>query len=161
MCVVRILFGFFFFFKQKTAYEMRISDWSSDVCSSDLSNGGFRAPVARADRGGGKNDVDDEASLRGVRRAVVAGERRCGARGARRLRRSFSQHLSSRGIGAAGDRRRDRAARHGGGDRSRDAVERGWQARGGWYGEAGSRSAAVGGRPRAKDTDEEGAEGEE
>src|SRR3546814_6538751 len=31
----------FFFFKQKTAYEMRISDWSSDVCSSDLPN----APV--------------------------------------------------------------------------------------------------------------------
>src|SRR3546814_13642130 len=30
-CVIR-----FFFFKQKTAYEMRISDWSSDVCSSDL-----------------------------------------------------------------------------------------------------------------------------
>src|SRR3546814_2520938 len=28
----------FFFFKQKTAYEMRISDWSSDVCSSDLLN---------------------------------------------------------------------------------------------------------------------------
>src|SRR3546814_13695367 len=30
------LFVVFFFFKQKTAYEMRISDWSSDVCSSDL-----------------------------------------------------------------------------------------------------------------------------
>src|SRR3546814_4740911 len=30
-----------FFFKQKTAYEMRISDWSSDVCSSDLSDGAF------------------------------------------------------------------------------------------------------------------------
>src|SRR3546814_6610214 len=30
----------FFFFKQKTAYEMRISDWSSDVCSSDLSDDG-------------------------------------------------------------------------------------------------------------------------
>src|SRR3546814_764676 len=29
-------FVYFFFFKQKTAYEMRISDWSSDVCSSDL-----------------------------------------------------------------------------------------------------------------------------
>src|SRR3546814_3302852 len=29
----------FFFFKQKTAYEMRISDWSSDVCSSDLFGG--------------------------------------------------------------------------------------------------------------------------
>src|SRR3546814_10267749 len=28
-----------FFFKQKTAYEMRISDWSSDVCSSDLAKG--------------------------------------------------------------------------------------------------------------------------
>src|SRR3546814_2504496 len=35
----------FFFFKQKTAYEMRISDWSSDVCSSDL----LRAPGSRAD----------------------------------------------------------------------------------------------------------------
>src|SRR3546814_12113080 len=33
MCIVCV---FFFFFKQKTAYEMRISDWSSDVCSSDL-----------------------------------------------------------------------------------------------------------------------------
>src|SRR3546814_20416690 len=31
-----IYFCVFFFFKQKTAYEMRISDWSSDVCSSDL-----------------------------------------------------------------------------------------------------------------------------
>src|SRR3546814_14190962 len=30
------MYIFFFFFKQKTAYEMRISDWSSDVCSSDL-----------------------------------------------------------------------------------------------------------------------------
>src|SRR3546814_4625289 len=34
VCVCHCLF--FFFFKQKTAYEMRISDWSSDVCSSDL-----------------------------------------------------------------------------------------------------------------------------
>src|SRR3546814_12346555 len=33
MCVFEFLF---FFFKQKTAYELRISDWSSDVCSSDL-----------------------------------------------------------------------------------------------------------------------------
>src|SRR3546814_3772505 len=31
-----LCFYIFFFFKQKTAYEMRISDWSSDVCSSDL-----------------------------------------------------------------------------------------------------------------------------
>src|SRR3546814_15371128 len=34
MCA--IFFSYLFFFKQKTAYEMRISDWSSDVCSSDL-----------------------------------------------------------------------------------------------------------------------------
>src|SRR3546814_7939631 len=34
--IVFHLFVLFFFFKQKTAYEMRISDWSSDVCSSDL-----------------------------------------------------------------------------------------------------------------------------
>src|SRR3546814_18047421 len=33
----------FFFFKQKTAYEMRISDWSSDVCSSDLFENAFAA----------------------------------------------------------------------------------------------------------------------
>src|SRR3546814_8241496 len=44
----------FYFVKQKTAYEMRISDWSSDVCSSDLNGGGswnlrdFRAiPLGR------------------------------------------------------------------------------------------------------------------
>src|SRR3546814_10202762 len=37
-----IFFCFFvFFFKQKTAYDMRISDWSSDVCSSDLADIGF------------------------------------------------------------------------------------------------------------------------
>src|SRR3546814_921968 len=37
VCLVLFRFCvFFFFFKQKTAYEMRISDWSSDVCSSDL-----------------------------------------------------------------------------------------------------------------------------
>src|SRR3546814_3013800 len=34
----------FFFFKQKTAYEMRISDWSSDVCSSDLTSGSTGRP---------------------------------------------------------------------------------------------------------------------
>src|SRR3546814_5565870 len=35
---------FFFFFKQKTAYEMRISDWSSDVCSSDLNKRPWNLP---------------------------------------------------------------------------------------------------------------------
>src|SRR3546814_4445723 len=40
----------FVFFKQKTAYEMRISDWSSDVCSSDL-HAHLEGPVGRADGG--------------------------------------------------------------------------------------------------------------
>src|SRR3546814_14790027 len=41
---------FFFFFKQKTAYELRISDWSSDVCSSDLlALGAFRNVGADAE----------------------------------------------------------------------------------------------------------------
>src|SRR3546814_9114459 len=42
----------FFFFKQKTAYEMRISDWSSDVCSSDLKGVGTNhtLPTGRAAR---------------------------------------------------------------------------------------------------------------
>src|SRR3546814_10100157 len=48
LCVGFWLCLSFFFFKQKTAYEMRISDWSSDVCSSDLidemrQNGSARA----------------------------------------------------------------------------------------------------------------------
>src|SRR3546814_8784989 len=42
-----------FFFKQKTAYEMRISDWSSDVCSSDLRNAALRGFAgARGGRAG-------------------------------------------------------------------------------------------------------------
>src|SRR3546814_3699295 len=49
----------FFFFKQKTAYEMRISDWSSDVCSSDLD---FPLIVTVA--------LDRSAALAGWRRFV-------------------------------------------------------------------------------------------
>src|SRR3546814_8959389 len=41
LCVVCWVIFDFFFFKQKTAYEMRISDWSSDVCSSDLNSAIF------------------------------------------------------------------------------------------------------------------------
>src|SRR3546814_8204986 len=41
----------FFFFKQKTAYEMRISDWSSDVCSSDLRDRAARMPPGRVGSG--------------------------------------------------------------------------------------------------------------
>src|SRR3546814_12464511 len=39
----------FFFFKQKTAYEMRISDWSSDVCSSDLVTSSLLADYRRTE----------------------------------------------------------------------------------------------------------------
>src|SRR3546814_9394128 len=44
LCIFLLCVIFFFFFKQKTAYEMRISDWSSDVCSSDLT-----VPIRRYD----------------------------------------------------------------------------------------------------------------
>src|SRR3546814_6150470 len=49
----------FFFFKQKTAYEMRISDWSSDVCSSDLPGSGSDAAAlkTRADKVGNSHYV--------------------------------------------------------------------------------------------------------
>src|SRR3546814_4739947 len=43
-----VVYVVFFFFKQKTAYEMRISDWSSDVCSSDLAWWWLRARRRRA-----------------------------------------------------------------------------------------------------------------
>src|SRR3546814_4705209 len=43
-----LMYTFFvFFFKQKTAYEMRISDWSSDVCSSDLAAQELQEPAFR------------------------------------------------------------------------------------------------------------------
>src|SRR3546814_12181553 len=41
---------YFFFFKQKTAYEMRISDWSSDVCSSDLPRWSWCEAKSHVDR---------------------------------------------------------------------------------------------------------------
>src|SRR3546814_8975659 len=50
----------FFFFKQKTAYEMRISDWSSDVCSSDLA---VALDDIEVDR-----DIDDQRRERGPHR---------------------------------------------------------------------------------------------
>src|SRR3546814_13936883 len=49
----------FFFFKQKTAYEMRISDWSSDVCSSDLR---FRLELDVPDLGQAPVDEIDHAA---------------------------------------------------------------------------------------------------
>src|SRR3546814_10552527 len=84
MCYA-VVSGFFFFVKQKTADEMRISDWSSDVCSSDL-----HADVALAagDRAQHPH-FGLETGDRGQRAEVVAGEtaevrpllRRIGRRG--------------------------------------------------------------------------------
>src|SRR3546814_4652011 len=65
---------FFFFFKQKTAYEMRISDWSSDVCSSDLLAAQQRIGCGLVDLAALHQDrlglVDDRAFGEGVFRLV-------------------------------------------------------------------------------------------
>src|SRR6188474_2820749 len=75
---------FFFFFKQKTAYEMSLRDWSSDVCSSDLIAGSYDlAPLRwcstmqRAWRSGLAGDLDraekliDEARMYGEQCAIA------------------------------------------------------------------------------------------
>src|SRR3546814_11123525 len=70
----------FFFFKQKTAYEMRISDWSSDVCSSDLAAAPgrvsckLRRPPARGVRGQGRGAVADPKFLKFDTLALHAGQ---------------------------------------------------------------------------------------
>src|SRR3546814_9013000 len=70
MCIVIFQFLFiFFFFKQKTAYEMRISDWSSDVCSADLCAGAQRLRD-RSHSHRGKSAQGDEAGR--VRMSSVA-----------------------------------------------------------------------------------------
>src|SRR3546814_3421140 len=51
---------YFFFFKQKTAYEMRISDWSSDVCSSDLHQRGSSPPLQPRPYQAGHNRRDGD-----------------------------------------------------------------------------------------------------
>src|SRR3546814_10246812 len=56
----------FFFFKQKTAYEMRISDWSSDVCSSDLLMPRMRHLLMRSGLSQDETDM-----LRGVCTAMI------------------------------------------------------------------------------------------
>src|SRR3546814_3610287 len=71
ICVIGFRVVGFFFFKQKTAYEMRISDWSSDVCSSDLA-------LALGSRGLG----------------LVGGEHDLARGGARRGRQAARDHLA-------------------------------------------------------------------
>src|SRR3546814_14480420 len=82
MCVW--LCFFFFFFKQKTAYEMRISDWSSDVCSSDLS-----AQVRRCRR---EETASDHRTERRRSRASQTEHRRIFANRVERVRQ---QHVAA------------------------------------------------------------------
>src|SRR3546814_5913733 len=64
ICLVsRLCLDVFFFFKQKTAYEMRISDWSSDVCSSDLLGDDIVGWIADADD---QCPVDEAAERKGA-----------------------------------------------------------------------------------------------
>src|SRR3546814_2209599 len=68
---------FFFFFKQKTAYELRISDWSSDVCSSDLRTGDRLYRRRRTGRSHPQVDPPAQAPPRSARaQARVAAEGR-------------------------------------------------------------------------------------
>src|SRR3546814_7597326 len=95
-----LLILLFFFFKQKTAYEMRISDWSSDVCSSDLPNKTLRVVGAKANNlrditvefplgistcvtgvsGGGKSTLTIETLRSDKRRAGKEGVSTCRSR---------------------------------------------------------------------------------
>src|SRR3546814_4623757 len=63
-----------FFFKQKTAYDMRISDWSSDVCSSDLLQ-----PALSPDRHEPSRESNPDGVMRGPAQRGFSRHRRCPA----------------------------------------------------------------------------------
>src|SRR3546814_5610410 len=65
----------FCFFKRKTAYEMRISDWSSDVCSSDLVAGGEIAGILRVHVGGQRRAQGGRADDLGIARQARLADR--------------------------------------------------------------------------------------
>src|SRR3546814_16016869 len=65
---------FFFFFKQKTAYEMRISDWSSDVCSSDLGSSCWVVWNIGGYSSGRVDAVDDELDDAASAVSVIGGQ---------------------------------------------------------------------------------------
>src|SRR3546814_7707766 len=100
-----------FFFKQKTAYEMRISDWSSDVCSSDL--GTVAAALSRQPEHGLEHVC---LHLRGYR---------CETSARRQYRSGIDRH---RGVEVAGQLPGHRSQyRQGLGLSLADVVEAGWQ----------------------------------
>src|SRR3546814_13704347 len=79
------IFLFFFFFKQKTAYEMRISDWSSDVCSSDLGLCAALGPDELLGRDRDHQSVLGDSDRRRIDRALAAWRLRRGQCGAEPL----------------------------------------------------------------------------
>src|SRR3546814_7954349 len=87
MCVVS---QFVFFFKQKTAYEMRISDWSSDVCSSDL---GVAAIHDAAHAAGLEMPDQDPIGILVERKVGVTRERRHGNNRTGKIGRSDGSSL--------------------------------------------------------------------
>src|ERR1051325_8383488 len=111
---------FFFFFKQKTAYEITYGDWSSDVCSSDLGLRHLRHPAAHAVRLGGQGadrvllllSGHPDARLAGY---MVAGALAVGPRFHGTTRESHPRRLARRGYAALhadGVRHRLGAGRH-------------------------------------------------
>src|SRR3546814_16964933 len=74
-----LLLVWLFVFKQKTAYEMRISDWSSDVCSSDLGTSKLR-PGNRGRRQGARLQMQQTRPQIKRGRMKRAGVRSCGRR---------------------------------------------------------------------------------
>src|SRR3546814_13996515 len=97
----------FFFFKQKTAYEMRISDWSSDVCSSDLKTRCIvlmispRMPRSRSERSASRTTIHSPGPA-GVarpildRKSVVSGKSvsvRVDLGGRRIIKKKKKQHI--------------------------------------------------------------------
>src|SRR3546814_17013770 len=86
-----------FFFKQKTAYEMRISDWSSDVCSSDLraGRGGRACPGASTASPPTARPASRRARSGRTRSAACASS----ARAARRRRGRASRSTDRKSVG--------------------------------------------------------------
>src|SRR3546814_15970807 len=102
---------FFFFFKQKTAYDMRISDWSSDVCSSDLVDLRLYTPVVEpirtiADQAAGPREAAAELC---ERRSIDREAHRVCEQAEKVRRRLFQQNLQAcRGQCPRREYRRDR-----------------------------------------------------
>src|SRR3546814_2947590 len=90
-----MFFIIFFFFKQKTAYEMRISDWSSDVCSSDLRIFPRFEPIRVSKAGEAKRDagIGDHRARPCPGRRILGGVTRAWVGGSQRSHRSEERRV--------------------------------------------------------------------